>query len=536
MWGRSERVIVTSGLSKAYGLPGLRIGWIVGPPSRMASLWSYHDYTTIAPGALNDALARRALEPAHARAAARAYARHPEPQLSDHRRLARRARAMFSYAPPDAGAIVYARYHHAINSTELVTRLRVEKSVLIVPGDHFGMDHYLRLGFGDNPDHLQSGTRPPARSPVLDLILIGYGNVARRFASLLDEQRDTLSRDYGLRARIVGIATRRHGQVYGGPEVVSGFSRTAGPPEGGRYRKQATLSFLRDALTRSAAAARQRRLVVIETTTLDIASRRAGDRPRPRRAGRRRARDHRQQGTGRRSRIARCARAAQRADRRFLFEGAVMDGVPIFNLVRETLPAVRSARLPRRGQQHDELHPHRDGSVGSRSTRRSPRCRRAASPRPTRRSTSTAGTRQPRPRRWPTCCWARASRRRDVDRRGIGPDTGLLAREARAAGTRLKLVARAERQGRRIVGARRARGASRRRSAGRARGPTECAHPEDGSARGNRHRAARRQPDADRLRAAVGPDHHRPRQRRPPAWTIIITSSWRHSTELPFST
>src|SRR5919198_727402 len=64
MWGRSDRVVVTSGLSKAYGLPGLRIGWIVGPPSFVASTWSYHDYTTIAPGALSDAVARRALEPA----------------------------------------------------------------------------------------------------------------------------------------------------------------------------------------------------------------------------------------------------------------------------------------------------------------------------------------------------------------------------------------------------------------------------------------------------------------------------------------
>src|SRR5256885_5225137 len=63
MWGRSDRVLVTSGLSKAYGLPGLRIGWIAGPPDRIASIWSYHDYTTIAPGALNDALARHALEP-----------------------------------------------------------------------------------------------------------------------------------------------------------------------------------------------------------------------------------------------------------------------------------------------------------------------------------------------------------------------------------------------------------------------------------------------------------------------------------------
>src|SRR5262249_43028546 len=56
MWGRHDRVLITSGLSKAYGLPGLRIGWIVGPPSRIASLWSYHDYTTISPGALSDAL------------------------------------------------------------------------------------------------------------------------------------------------------------------------------------------------------------------------------------------------------------------------------------------------------------------------------------------------------------------------------------------------------------------------------------------------------------------------------------------------
>jgi aspartate/methionine/tyrosine aminotransferase len=157
IWGRSDRVIVTSGLSKAYGLPGLRIGWIVGPPSRIASLWSYHDYTTIAPGALSDALARHALEPARRErilARTRGILNQNYPiiarWLDDHGGL-------FSYAPPDAGAIVYTRYrcHPWINSTELVTRLRLEKSVLIVPGDHFGMDHYLRLGFGDEPGHLR---------------------------------------------------------------------------------------------------------------------------------------------------------------------------------------------------------------------------------------------------------------------------------------------------------------------------------------------------------------------------------------------
>jgi aspartate/methionine/tyrosine aminotransferase len=157
MWGRTERVIVTSGLSKAYGLPGLRIGWIVGPPATIAALWSYHDYTTISPGALSDFLARRALAPSQrARILARTRAILNENfpivagWLDAHGGL-------FSYVRPEAGAIVYVRYHHAINSTDLVNRLRERKSVLIVPGDHFGMDGYLRIGFGDDVEHLRNG-------------------------------------------------------------------------------------------------------------------------------------------------------------------------------------------------------------------------------------------------------------------------------------------------------------------------------------------------------------------------------------------
>jgi aspartate/methionine/tyrosine aminotransferase len=157
MWGRYERVIITSGLSKAYGLPGLRIGWIVAPPEFVASTWSYHDYTTIAPGALSDRLARVALQPARRRdilARTRRIVRENLPLIED---WLRAHDPMFSWIAPQAGAIVYVRYQYPINSTELVTRLRDEKSVLIVPGDHFGMDGYLRLGFGERPDYLRQG-------------------------------------------------------------------------------------------------------------------------------------------------------------------------------------------------------------------------------------------------------------------------------------------------------------------------------------------------------------------------------------------
>src|ERR1017187_1684425 len=62
-WGMSDRVIVTSGLSKAYGIPGVRIGWMVGPADVVAECWSQHDYITIGPNKISDAVARIAVRP-----------------------------------------------------------------------------------------------------------------------------------------------------------------------------------------------------------------------------------------------------------------------------------------------------------------------------------------------------------------------------------------------------------------------------------------------------------------------------------------
>lgn len=149
IWGRYERVLVTSGLSKAYGLPGLRAGWVAGPAHVVDALWGVHDYTTIAPGALSDRLARMALgrrERLLARTRGIVRANYAIVQQW----LEQRPDALFHVAP-EAGAIVFVRYRHAINSSALVERLRDEQSVLAVPGDHFEMDGYLRLGFGSHP-------------------------------------------------------------------------------------------------------------------------------------------------------------------------------------------------------------------------------------------------------------------------------------------------------------------------------------------------------------------------------------------------
>jgi len=180
-------------------------------------------------------------------------------------------------------------------------------------------------------------------SVELELVLVGFGNVARRFATLLEERRAILARDYGFSPRVIAIATRRHGRLHA-PRGLDAVRLAEGVARGEPLAppgRESTVAFLRAVLaTRTAArAARQGRLVVIETTTLDIA------RGEP-------ATSHVRAALGAGAHVVTAnkgpaafawhtlAVAARRADRRFLFEGAVMDGIPVFNLVRETLPAV----------------------------------------------------------------------------------------------------------------------------------------------------------------------------------------------------
>ena len=147
-YGRYDKVLVTGSLSKAYGLPGLRIGWVTAPAGIVDDIWARHEYTTISATMLSNQLAALALSPevrSWLLRRTRSYIRRGYPVLESWMDL---HPGSFSLRPPDAGAIAFIRYHFDINSTQLVERLAVEKSVLIVPGDHFSIDHFVRVSFG----------------------------------------------------------------------------------------------------------------------------------------------------------------------------------------------------------------------------------------------------------------------------------------------------------------------------------------------------------------------------------------------------
>lgn len=155
-WGRYEKVIVTNGLSKAYGLPGLRIGWALAGKGLASRLWSYHDYTTIGPGALSDFIARRALQP-ESRANILGRTRQI---LTANLSLLKgwvNEQEFLSFIPPRAGGVALLKYSLGIGSVRLAEELRKRKSTLIVPGEHFGMHHRFRIGYGIEQQHLKEG-------------------------------------------------------------------------------------------------------------------------------------------------------------------------------------------------------------------------------------------------------------------------------------------------------------------------------------------------------------------------------------------
>jgi aspartate/methionine/tyrosine aminotransferase len=148
-WSRYDKVLAMNSLSKAYGLPGLRTGWVVGPAATVDDIWARHEYVTISTTMLANKLSALALSPEirpRLIQRTRDYIRRGFPVLDG---WLESHEGVFELVPPQAAAIAFIRYH-------LVERLMHEKSVLIVPGDHFRLDQYLRISYGLPRRYLES--------------------------------------------------------------------------------------------------------------------------------------------------------------------------------------------------------------------------------------------------------------------------------------------------------------------------------------------------------------------------------------------
>jgi len=158
-YGLADKVIVAGGLSKSYALPGLRIGWLVGPQAEIAAGWARRDYTSIATGILSNRIATLALQPDRRTSILQRNRRMLNENLAVLTDWAERHGDLFSFIPPRAGGMVFMKYDLDINSTALATKLREEQSTFIVAGDCFGMDRRVRIGIGSEKEYLAAGLR-----------------------------------------------------------------------------------------------------------------------------------------------------------------------------------------------------------------------------------------------------------------------------------------------------------------------------------------------------------------------------------------
>jgi aspartate/methionine/tyrosine aminotransferase len=154
-WGRYDRVLATGGLSKAFGLPGLRTGWVIGPPRVIEQLWSYHDYASMAPTMLADRLASYALEPVRRE---RIYERTRGILRANYpiiKAWAKKHHGDLSHIPPKAGAIAWFGIRGSAETNNMAEELRARHGVLIVPGEQTGMKGYFRIGYGGHPPTIE---------------------------------------------------------------------------------------------------------------------------------------------------------------------------------------------------------------------------------------------------------------------------------------------------------------------------------------------------------------------------------------------
>ncbi len=179
----------------------------------------------------------------------------------------------------------------------------------------------------------------PATERV-DLVLLGFGGVAKRFVELLEAQRARLP----FATRVVGVATARHGCALSpagldAPAAARGKAVAACHDAACGRPPRDAFELLARAAAAGAEAGAGRRLVVVENTPYGAADGRPGV-------------DHVRAALDTGADVVTANKGpaafawpelrdrAAAAGARFRFEGAVLDGLPVFSLVRDTLPGV----------------------------------------------------------------------------------------------------------------------------------------------------------------------------------------------------
>ncbi|PSP99701.1 aminotransferase [Halobacteriales archaeon QS_4_70_19] len=148
--------ISACGLSKGYGLAGLRFGWLAAPREVVEVAWQWKDYTTISPPTVSQRVAEQVLAPeteATVLAENRALAAENRERVE-----AFVARHGLDWSAPETGVNAFVQVPDGFyGGRSFCERLVAEADVVLAPGETFDQPDHFRLGFGSEPTHLEEG-------------------------------------------------------------------------------------------------------------------------------------------------------------------------------------------------------------------------------------------------------------------------------------------------------------------------------------------------------------------------------------------
>jgi aspartate/methionine/tyrosine aminotransferase len=156
------RVISTGSVSKAHGLPGIRIGWVVTQDAElMEAVATARDYTTLNVSRLDDGVALFALDP---KVLPRIMQRNigiMKESISLIQDIVGRNPERLSWTRPAGGGTAFIKVRHAdgtlVDDVEFSTKLLEEQGIAVIPGHHCfsepgvgGFEGYIRINLGES--------------------------------------------------------------------------------------------------------------------------------------------------------------------------------------------------------------------------------------------------------------------------------------------------------------------------------------------------------------------------------------------------
>jgi aspartate/methionine/tyrosine aminotransferase len=150
-WGQYDKVVCVGSLSKALGMPGLRLGWLIAPSYLIARLRTRHEYATVSAAGPAMALAELALIPATRARLLDRYRGFLRESWAQMQQWIDAQDGLVSVVPPEATSLAFVRYHLDLGSVEVAEALHARGGVLVGAGAHFGTEQHLRFTYGLEP-------------------------------------------------------------------------------------------------------------------------------------------------------------------------------------------------------------------------------------------------------------------------------------------------------------------------------------------------------------------------------------------------